>query len=148
MRTFLLTACILGTAVSAHLLGEPQSSRRRAAASAATTVSFSITDPGGLPLSGVNVSGTGPVFREMQTTAGGLTRFLNVKPGDYRLRFEKDGFLTLERDITVKSGAPLDVDVTLDPAPEAEAPAPAPPTPATDGTKSAPPGAFGFRTVR
>ena len=127
--------------VSAHLLGEPQSSRRRAAASTATTVSFSITDPGGLPLSGVNVSGTGPVFREMQTTAGGLTRFLNVKPGDYRLRFEKDGFLTLERDITVKSGAPLDVDVTLDPAPEAEAPAPtAPPAAAKDGTTSAPPG--------
>jgi mannose-6-phosphate isomerase-like protein (cupin superfamily) len=126
--------------VGAPLLAQPAQTRRRTAPSATpVTVSFSITDPGGLPVSDVKVSGTGPVFREVQSTAGGMTRFLNVKPGDYRLRFERDGYITLERDITVKSGTPLDVDVTLDPAPEPPAPPPAP-APAATPSSTAPAG--------
>ncbi len=140
MRTSLVCTGLLSTVVSAHLLAQSTPAHRRSAASAApTTVSFTVTDPGGAPLSGVKVSGAGPVFREMQTTAGGITRFLNVKPGDYRLRLEYDGFITLERDITVKGGTPLAVDVTLDPAPEAPAPAAEQPPRSTDST-SAPPG--------
>jgi mannose-6-phosphate isomerase-like protein (cupin superfamily) len=139
MRTRLFATCLLSTLVGAHLLADPVQTRRKPSAAAAVTVSFSITDPGGLPLSDVKVWGTGPVFRQSQSTAGGLTRFLNVKPGDYRLRFEHDGYLTLERDITVKTAA-LDVDVTLDPAPEAPAPPPPAPAPAPDSTASAPPG--------
>lgn len=141
MRTRLLVMCLLSTLVGARLPAQTsQAHRRPATATAPTTVSLSVTDPGGLPLSDVKVSGTGPVFREMQTTAGGITRFLNVKPGDYRLRFEHDGFITLERDVTVKGGTPLDVDVTLDPAPEASAPAPGPPTDVAASTSAAPPG--------
>jgi hypothetical protein len=47
-----------------------------------------------------------------------------VQPGSYRLRFTREGFVTLERDVTVRSGQPLKVDITMTPAP------PPPPPPA------------------
>ena len=137
MRIRALLSCLLSVAVGAPLLAQ-STTRRRAAAVAPTTVNISVTDPAGLPLSEATVSGTGPVMRESQTTAGGIARFLNVKPGDYRLRFEHDGFITLERDITVKGGKPMDVDVMLTPAP---APPPPPPVaPSKPSGASAPAG--------
>jgi mannose-6-phosphate isomerase-like protein (cupin superfamily) len=135
MRTRILLSCLLTVAVGAPLLAQPAARR----APTPATVNVNVTDPAGLPLSEAKVSGTGPVMRESQTTAGGITRFLNVKPGTYRLRFERDGFITLERDITVKGGAPLDVDVTLTPAPAPAAPPPAA-VPAKPAGPSAPPG--------
>jgi mannose-6-phosphate isomerase-like protein (cupin superfamily) len=55
-----------------------------------------------------------------------------VKPGEYRVRFEHDSYVTLERDIVVK-GVALDVTVPLSPAP---APPPKPPAPATVGNNA------------
>ena len=58
-----------------------------------------------------------------------------MKPGDYRLRFEHDGFVSLERDVAVKGGTPLALEITLSPMP---APPPKPSEPAPAST--APPG--------
>jgi mannose-6-phosphate isomerase-like protein (cupin superfamily) len=111
--------------------------RRRAASPLPTTVTLNVTDPSGAPIGGVKITAVGATTRETTTVAGGVGRFLNVKPGDYRLRFEHEGFVTLERDVTVKGGSPLSLDavLTLAPAPpKVETPAP------VAKTNDAPPG--------
>jgi hypothetical protein len=42
----------------------------------------------------------------------GRFRFANVRPGAYRLKFVREGSITLERDITVRGGEAQLVDVT------------------------------------
>ena len=60
-------------------------------------------------------------------------RFLNMRGGNYRLRFAHPRFVLLERDVTVRAGQPLSVDVTLSRASEepeaAEKPETPPPAP-------------------
>ncbi len=91
-------------------------------------------------MQGVAVRMTGALEREGTTIASGIARFLNLRGGEYRLRFSHDGFVTLERDVVIRPGAPLSIDVMLSASEEEEAapsetPAP-PPTPVT----TAPPG--------
>jgi mannose-6-phosphate isomerase-like protein (cupin superfamily) len=109
----------------------------------ASSVAVSVTDPSGAPVQGVRITVTGPVTRSVTTVASGTARLLGMRSGTYRLRFEHDRFITLERDVTMRAGAVPGIDVTLSPAPEAPSPAPAPPpapsSPAS-GRDSAPPG--------
>lgn len=118
---------------------QPAPVKRRPPAPVMTpvTVTLTVTDKAGAPIGDVKVSASGDVSRETQTTAGGIARFLSVKPGDYRLRLERDGFIALERDITVKGGLALDVSVSLSPASE---PPSKPPAPVASSSTSAPPG--------
>ena len=90
-----------------------------------TSVTITITDASGAPLDNVHVTATGPVTRQTLSIDTGIARLNSVKPGDYRLRFEREGFMTLERDLTVKGGSPATIDVSLSPAP-APPPPPAP----------------------
>jgi len=65
---------------------------------------------------------TGPVEREGQTEDGGMLRLEGLRSGTYRLRFAREGFVTLERDITLPAGQrSLDQHVMLS---AAERPAP------------------------
>ena len=82
----------------------------------ASTVTVSITDESGTPVQGVTVTVTGPVTRTVTTVANGTARLLGMRSGTYRLRFEHQGFITLERDVTMRAGALPEVDVTLSPA--------------------------------
>ena len=113
--------------------------RPAAPATATGTLTVNITDGGGLPLQGVDVRASGALDREGVSLATGFVRFLNLRGGDYRLRFAHPKFVLLERDVTMRPGVSQTVDVMLSPAPEVEAPAekpaPAPPTSST-----APPG--------
>ena len=81
-------------------------------------------------MQGVEVHATGPLDREGTSLASGLVRFLNLRGGDYRLRFAHPKFVLLERDVTMRPGASQTIDVTLSAAPDAPepvtAPAPAP----------------------
>jgi mannose-6-phosphate isomerase-like protein (cupin superfamily) len=80
----------------------------------------------GSPITGVKVFVSGPVTLELTTDANG-TATLNVMPdGTYRLRFERDGFTTFEREVTAKAGQPGEIYVALRMAPPLPAPAPAP----------------------
>ena len=120
---------------------KPPAPRPRAAAPAPTataTLTVNITDGGGLPLQGVDVRASGALDREGTSLATGFVRFLNLRGGDYRLRFAHPKFVLLERDVTMRPGVSQSIDVMLSPAPEVEAPAekPAPPPPAN----TAPPG--------
>lgn len=100
----------------------------------ATTLTVQATDGLGAALAGVEVRATGPAAREGKTAEDGSVRFQRVPPGSYRLRVAHEGFITLERDVTVRSGQPLKVDVTL-----SAAPPPPPPPPCPEPAKPAEP---------
>jgi hypothetical protein len=77
-------------------------------------------------LPGIKVHANGPVVRSGVSDAQGTVRFLALRPGTYRLRFEGDKFITLEREVTLRTGQPTDVEVSLTPAPPPPPPPPAP----------------------
>jgi mannose-6-phosphate isomerase-like protein (cupin superfamily) len=107
-----------------------------------STVTIQVTDTSGLPLANVQVIVQGPVTRDGVTAADGSIRFVNMRAGAYRLRFVHEGSITLERDVTVRPGEPLLVDVSLSVAPPPPKPVepvrPAPTTTAPDRTLGAP----------
>ena len=111
----------------------------RAAASVATkpaTITLQVTDGNGAPLADTTVTTvTGVVSREGITAADGSMRMMNMRPGTYRLRFSRDGAITLEREVIIRAGESSTLDVALSAAPPPpKAPEPvAPPPSATLG---------------
>jgi len=70
---------------------------------------------------------SGSAEGEYSTAAAGTAVLPNIKDGMYRIRCERDGFITLEREFPVHSaGALTPVDIVLTPAPPPPAPPPAP----------------------
>ena len=113
-------------AVSAWAQSAP-AGRARAAVGAAT-LDVTVTDGTGAPLKSIRVSADGPVSRNAATNDSGAIKLTGLKPGTYRLRFDGDGWVSLERDVVVTARTPtLDVDVSLTAAPP---PPPPPPPPA------------------
>jgi mannose-6-phosphate isomerase-like protein (cupin superfamily) len=105
-----------------------QAPRRAVGTGGSATFAVSVTDPAGAPLDSVKVMVQGPLTREVRTEFGRIA-LENLPAGMYRLRFEREGFVTLEREVAAKAGAPIDVKVTLTPAPPPPKPEP-PPAPA------------------
>jgi mannose-6-phosphate isomerase-like protein (cupin superfamily) len=134
------TCLLLSFAVAAPIAA--QTTRRAAAPAATTTLSITVTDGRGAPINGVVVRATGPDEREAQTVNGAL-QFEGLRGGSYRLRFTREGFITLERDITVSAGQRMmDQRAMLSPG-EKPATPPPPPAPAPEASKPAvlpPPG--------
>ena len=93
-----------------------------------------VTDALGAPLADAAGTVTGPVARAGVTGADGALRFANMRAGAYRLKFAREGSITLEREVTLRAGEALNVDATLSSAP----PAPAPVAPAAPVAPSAP----------
>ncbi|MCM3879039.1 MAG: carboxypeptidase regulatory-like domain-containing protein [Vicinamibacterales bacterium] len=120
--------------------GQPPATPRPAARPAATTLSFQLTDALGAPLPEVQVTTQSPVARDGVTGSDGSLRFANMRAGTYRVRFARTGSITLERDVTVRAGESLAVDVSLSPAPlAAKAPEPMKPAAPEPSTKALPP---------
>jgi mannose-6-phosphate isomerase-like protein (cupin superfamily) len=92
-----------------------------------------VTDQDGSPVSDVRVALSGPAQREARSEQGRLV-FENIPSGKYVLTFQREGFQTLEREITARGGAPVDVKVALTRAPEP----PPPPKPRPPLTPVAP----------
>lgn len=92
-----------------------------------TTTHVVVRDVSGNPLSGVTVIVSGAAKTQGTTGADGVTE-LTLAAGTYRLHFERDGFLALERDVTVRAGQAGAVEVSLTAAPPPPPP-PAPPPP-------------------
>jgi mannose-6-phosphate isomerase-like protein (cupin superfamily) len=83
----------------------------------------------GNAVEGVRVTLSGRTGLQEQTDAKGMST-ITLPAGSYRFRFEHDGFITLERDVTVRAGQPTEVAVALDRAFTAPPPAaPEPPLP-------------------
>jgi mannose-6-phosphate isomerase-like protein (cupin superfamily) len=107
-----------------------------AAAAPTAVATINVTDLAGAPLDDVRVTLTGSLDRSGSTRLDGTVKFDGLRPGTYRLRFEKEGFVLFEREIEVRAGQPPpNPSVALSPAaapaaappPEAPKPAPVPP---------------------
>src|SRR5262245_12840768 len=120
----------------------PRPAARPAAPAAATSLGFLVTDTSGAPLGDVQVSTQAPLAREGVTGPDGSLRFTGLRAGTYRLRFSHSGSITLEREVTLRAGESLSIDVTLSVAPPApKAPEPVKPSePATTKRELPPPG--------
>lgn len=112
----------------------PAQPRPRPAAAAATAVlTVSVTDASGAPIPDVKVTAKGPLDREGVTTPAGQVRMMGLRPGTYRLRFDKDGYISFEKEVTWRAGTPppvADATLTAAPPPPPPPPAPEPPKPA------------------
>jgi hypothetical protein len=89
-------------------------------------MAITVTDPKGVTLEGIRVEVTGTSTRNGETDGSGNLNFPGLMAGTYRLRFDGDKVISFEREVTVRAGQVLDIDVSLNPAPE---PPPPPPTP-------------------
>jgi len=98
---------------------------RTAKPAASTTATITVTDLSGAPLSEARVILTGSLDRSGSTATDGTVKFDGLRPGTYRLRFEKDGYVLFERELEVRAGqAPPNPSVALTPAPKTEPPPP------------------------
>jgi len=105
-------------------------STQKPAAAAPRTGSVRITvrDQDGANLGDVRLVLSGAGTGEFVTGAAGTTVVPNLKDGVYRLRCEREGFITLEREFTVRGAAYGQIEVVLNAAP----PPPPPPKPAPE----------------
>lgn len=122
------------TAAQAPATPAPAAQRARAAAPASAVLTITVTDATGAVLPDVTVTAVGPVTREGITTAAGQVRLLGIRAGTYRLRFEREGFNTFEKEVSWRAGtaAPrAEATLTSAPPPPEPPPPPPPPEPAT-----------------
>ena len=129
-RTLFL--CTLAVLMSASLSAQtapatPARGGGKPATGKPIALTIQVTDPLGAPVAEAAVTVTGTVAREGVTAADGSLHFTNMRPGTYRLRFAREGSITLERELTVRAGESPTVEVALSPAPVAP-PAPIAPT--------------------
>jgi mannose-6-phosphate isomerase-like protein (cupin superfamily) len=122
---------------------KPATPKPRATApsqAASTVATVTVTDRTGAPIAEVDVSLTGLLDRFGSTQPNGTVKFDGLRPGVHRLRFEKEGFITLEREFEWRTGQPAPTPmITLSPAPPKPAPPP-PPEPPKAAPSLPPPG--------
>jgi hypothetical protein len=138
MKSIALVAfAVVCTASVASAQGRGTSTGRgRAVAPPASQVRVSVRDETGAPLGDVKLTLSGAASESATTNGFGTSVFANLKDGVYRIRFEHEGYLTLEREFTVRGTQPAAVEVQLSPAP----PPPPPPPPPAPPIKSLAPG--------
>jgi mannose-6-phosphate isomerase-like protein (cupin superfamily) len=102
------------------------------AANARGGMAITVTDPGGATIAGVSVAADGPTARNGETNGSGQVNFPGLLAGNYRLRFEGDDVVAFEKEVTIRNGQVLAVDVMLNAATKVAPPPPpvaAPPPP-------------------
>ena len=104
------------------------SAQRRSGTPARATLAILVSSPEGSPISDAVVTVEGPTKRTLRTEAGRAV-LEGVPAGEYRLRFEHEGYVPFEKELTARAGKPTEVKVTLTAIPEAPPPPVAPPTP-------------------
>ena len=114
----------------------PQTSPRRTQPRA-TVSQVIVRDVSGTPLRGVRVLVSGTASLDVTTDANGVASLGVMTDGLYRFRFEQEGFVALDRDVTVKNGQPSEIYAALRIAPPPPAP-PLPPPPAPEPPAPAP----------
>ena len=141
MKVFMAAAAIaLGVAVVepaaqvAPVAGRGQAPKRAPVAPPARTTSARVTvkDQQGGSLSGVRLLLTGAGTGEFTTGPAGTAIVPNLVDGLYRVRCERDGFITLEREFNVHGAtySPIDIVLNAAPPPPPPPPKPEPPPPA------------------
>lgn len=102
-----------------------------------------VRDMSGSPVGEVKVTVSGAASAEATTNTEGIAPIV-LASGTYRLRFEHEGFVTLERDVMVGAVRPREIAVSLNrapapPTPPTPAPAPPAPQPVATAGRSMPP---------
>jgi mannose-6-phosphate isomerase-like protein (cupin superfamily) len=141
MRTAVLCVAIVLVAATIDIRAQR---RRTPPAPKTATFAILVTDLTGTQVPNVLVTVEGPTARTTRTE-GGRIAMENMAPGEYLLRFEKDGFVPLERQLTARAGAPIEVNVTLKPMPTP--PPPPEPEESAKGPSTAKPAAFDVPAV-
>jgi len=104
---------------------KPAAPRASASPAAGSTLAIQVTDKSGNGIQDVAVAVSGPVERSGATAADGSVSFRSMRAGTYRLRFEHEKYLTLEREVMMRGAS--DVSVALNPAPPTPVTPPPPP---------------------
>ena len=104
---------------------KPAAPRASASPAAGSTLAIQVTDKSGNGIQDVAVAVSGPVERSGATAADGSVSFRSMRAGTYRLRFEHEKYLTLEREVMMRGAS--DVSVALNPAPPKPVTPPPPP---------------------
>ena len=146
-RTLMLTSLALLSSITVAAQTAPAPAPAPAAPRPAVratprpaTLTIQVTDALGAPLADTQVTMTGPVAREGVTAADGSLRLVNMRAGNYRLRFTREGSITVERDLTMRAGESLTVDMSLAAAPAPpKAPEPVKPVVPEPAVKTLPP---------
>lgn len=112
---------------------KPPAPRSTTRAVSRVSVMLFITDRTGAPVPGAQVTLEGPTPREGATSREGTLRLQGLRPGDYRLLLEAEGFVTLEKELTLRSAAG-EIEISLTRA--ATPPKPPDPTPASPARPS------------
>jgi mannose-6-phosphate isomerase-like protein (cupin superfamily) len=89
-------------------------------------IRITVRDLEGTRLEGVRLTISGAAAGEFTTGAAGTAVVPDLKPGEYRVRAEHEGFVTLEREFTLGTGAWNTIDIVLNEAPPPPKPEPAP----------------------
>ena len=138
MQTSLLVGVLVATFGASAVAAQ---AKRAAAPQRGGNVTFAInvTDPDGKGIPNVSVAVEGPATRTTRTE-GGRIALEGLPAGAYRVRFDREGYVPLERELTAKAGQVVDLKVTLNPMPLPPAPPeppPAPPKPVYDAKPAA-----------
>lgn len=120
--------------------------RPRTSTAGRPALAVEVTNPAGDPLGDVKVTVTGPLDRAGTTNAAGTVRFANLRAGTYRARFDREGFIRFEREVTLRMSGVVEVDVVLNEAP-APPPPPAPAVPVAPPEAPRPVGEFSTTDV-
>jgi hypothetical protein len=135
----MIRACMAGVALavvcavpSQAAQPPPRGAAKKPAVAAPQTgsVRIAVKDQDGASLSAVRLVLSGAGTGEFVTGGAGTIVVPDLKDGTYRLRCERDGFITLEREFTVRGREYGQIDVVLNsapPPPPKPAPEPAPP---------------------
>lgn len=121
MKKAVIPAFALILALSVTVAAE----QRRGGAAGTVTFAVSVQDSTGAPIPEVKVTVSGASSKNARTEGGRIV-FEGLPAGNYRLRFQKEGYVTYEREIAARGAAPIDVKVTLEKLPAPPAPPPAP----------------------
>jgi mannose-6-phosphate isomerase-like protein (cupin superfamily) len=139
MKLLLHTAIV--AALGLAMQSAPPAQTRPRPRPRSTSTRIVVHDQSGAPVPGARVVVSGAASNEATTDANGAASLASMRDGSYRLRFEREGFITLERDVTLRTGQPAEIDVVLDAAPPPPSPPPhePAPTPAPQAGMSGPP---------
>jgi len=107
----------------------PPSGQARSSGATAKPGSLALTvvTESGATLQGAAVSLRGAVDRQSLAGADGVATLLNIPAGTYRARISRDGYVTFEKEVTIRAGARATSEAALTAAPAA--PPPPPPAP-------------------
>lgn len=109
--------------------GAPPQARRAAPAPASSTLQIRVMDRMGIPKPGMTVVADGLVSRSGVTDATGSIQFRSMPNGTYRVQASGESFITLEKELVVRSGQSAPVEFALTAAPPPPPPPPTPPPP-------------------